>query len=68
MHLTAKANSNQNPVTAVRLYIDDQSVDTVSTNMLDTTVPLSPGQHSVVVQGWDWRGQVFKEKIFVTAQ
>ena len=67
-HVHALANTNQQPITAMRLYVDNQSVFTVTTNSLDTTVPLSPGFHLVTVQSWDWTGQVFNENVFVTAK
>src|SRR5581483_10776960 len=47
-------------ITAMRIYVDDQSVYTINSNSLNTSVPLPDGTHRVVVQAWDSSGAVFK--------
>lgn len=48
------------PITAMRIYVDDQSVYTIQSNSLNTSVPLAAGVHRVVVQAWDSSGAVLK--------
>ena len=52
--------SSARPITAMRIYVDDQSVFTTHSNNLNTSVPLADGAHRVVVQAWDSSGAVFK--------
>jgi phosphatidylinositol-3-phosphatase len=66
MHVVASANSS-NPIEAMHLYVDDQLVYVVHSGSMDTTVPLSPGSHFVVVQAWDSAGTLFKTPLTVTA-
>jgi hypothetical protein len=54
------AASSSRPITAMRIYVDDQSVYTINSNSLNTSVPLPDGTHRVVVQAWDSSGAVFK--------
>ena len=59
VHFVASATS-ANPITAMRIYVDNISVYLVSAGKLDTLVTMSTGGHSVVVQAWDSTGAVFK--------
>jgi len=59
VHFVASATS-ANPVTAMRIYVDNVSVYLVSASKLDTLVTMSSGSHFVVVQAWDSTGAVFK--------
>jgi len=59
VHFVASATS-ANPVTAMRIYVDNVSVYLVSASKLDTLVTMSAGSHFVVVQAWDSTGAVFK--------
>jgi len=59
VHFVASATS-ANPVTAMRIYVDNISVYLVSASKLDTLVTMSAGTHNVVVQAWDSTGAVFK--------
>ncbi|HET9840232.1 MAG TPA: Ig-like domain-containing protein [Candidatus Angelobacter sp.] len=59
VHFVASASST-NPITAMRIYVDNVSVYLVSANKLDTLVTMASGTHSVVVQAWDSTGAVFK--------
>jgi len=59
VHFVASATS-ANPVTAMRIYVDNISVYLVSASKLDTLVTMSAGSHFVVVQAWDSTGAVFK--------
>lgn len=66
MHMVAAAASN-NPINTMHLYVDDQLVYRVYSGSMDTTVPLSPGSHYVVVLAWDSWGTLYKTSITVTA-
>ncbi len=59
VHFVASATS-ANPITAMRIYVDNISVYLISASKLDTSVTMSAGTHSVVVQAWDSTGAVFK--------
>jgi hypothetical protein len=59
VHFVASASSTF-PVTAMRIYVDGQSVFATSASSLDTYVGMAPGWHVAVVQSWDARGTVSK--------
>src|ERR1051326_6342664 len=65
VHFVASATST-NPITAMRIYVDNVSVYLVSASKLDTLVAMSSGGHSVVVQAWDSTGAVFKTPLTLT--
>jgi hypothetical protein len=65
VQVNAIATSNNNPVTAMELYVDKVSYKTVSTNSLSDTVTLSTGWHQVAVNAWDWKGQVFQQTVWI---
>ncbi len=65
VHFVASATS-ANPVTAMRIYVDNISVYLISASKLDTSVTISAGTHSVVVQAWDSTGAVFKAPLSLT--
>ncbi len=65
VHFVASATS-ANPITAMRVYVDNLSVYLVSASSLDTSVTMSAGTHSVVVQAWDSTGTVFKAPLSLT--
>src|SRR4029077_20787651 len=65
VHFVASATSTH-PITAMRIYVDNVSVYLVSASSLNTSVTLSAGSHSVVVQAWDSTGAVFKTPLTLT--
>ncbi len=65
VHFVASATST-NPITAMRIYVDNVSVYLVSASKLDTSISLASGSHSVVVQAWDSTGAVFKAPLNLT--
>ncbi|HEV7676294.1 MAG TPA: hypothetical protein VGQ12_17310 [Candidatus Angelobacter sp.] len=65
VHFVASATSAK-PVTAMRIYVDNVSVYLISASKLDTSVTMSAGTHSVVVQAWDSTGAVFKTPFSLT--
>ncbi|HEV7553155.1 MAG TPA: hypothetical protein VGP65_15815 [Candidatus Angelobacter sp.] len=64
VHFAASATSTH-PVTAMRIYVDNVSVFLNSASSLNTSVAMSAGTHSVVVQAWDSTGAVFKTPLSV---
>jgi len=58
--------TSANPITAMRIYVDNISVYLVSASSLNTSVTMSAGTHSVVVQAWDSTGAVFKTPLSLT--
>ncbi|HEY2168584.1 MAG TPA: hypothetical protein VGJ30_03095, partial [Candidatus Angelobacter sp.] len=65
VHFVASATSTH-PITAMRIYVDNLSVYLVSASSLNTSVTMSAGTHSVVVQAWDSTGAVFKTPMSLT--
>jgi hypothetical protein len=65
VHVVATASS-ANPITTMRIYVDNVSVLVVSSNKIDTLVQMAAGNHTVVVQAWDSKGTVFKSQIAIT--
>lgn len=65
IHFTASARAS-NPITAMRVYLDNNSVYTSNGASLDTYVNASAGTHYAVVQAWDSTGAVYKSAVNVT--
>lgn len=65
VHFVASATSS-NPITAMRIYVDNVSVYLVASNKIDTNISMSATKHSVVVQAWDSTGAVFKQALTIT--
>jgi hypothetical protein len=65
VHFVATATSAQ-PITAMRIYVDGISVFNNTSSSLDTSLTISLGQHTAVVQAWDSIGTVFKNTILLT--
>jgi hypothetical protein len=65
VHFVASATSTH-PISAMRIYVDNLSVYLVSASSLNTSVTMSAGTHSVVVQAWDTTGAVFKTPMNLT--
>jgi hypothetical protein len=65
VHFVASATST-NPITAMRIYVDNVSVYLISASSLDTSIAIASGSHSVVVQAWDSTGAVFKAPLSIT--
>ena len=65
VHFVASATS-ANPITAMRIYVDNVSVYLISASKLDISVAMGSGTHNVVVQAWDSTGAVFKTPFTLT--
>ncbi|MGH9637123.1 MAG: alkaline phosphatase family protein [Candidatus Angelobacter sp.] len=57
-----------NPITSMRIYVDNVSVHQVSSSHVDTFLSLAKGTHNVVFQAWDSHGAVYKAAKTVTVQ
>jgi phosphatidylinositol-3-phosphatase len=56
------------PITAMRIYVDSVSKYLINAGTLNTSLAISTGSHSVVVQAWDSSGAVFKTALTIKVQ
>jgi hypothetical protein len=59
VNIVASASS-PSPITGIRIYVDNQDAYSTSASSVNTNIPMSAGQHYVVVQAWDAAGGVYK--------
>jgi len=57
-----------NPVTFMRIYVDNASVASASTSKISATISMSKANHLVVFQAWDSKGNVYKAARTITVQ
>jgi len=57
-----------NPVTFMRIYVDNVSVASASASKIAATISMSKATHSVVYQAWDSKGNVYKAARTITVQ
>jgi len=62
----AATGGGQSRVYAMQIYVDNTLQYQVNSASVNTTVSMSPGQHSVVVQAWDDSGGITKNGVYVT--
>lgn len=67
VHIQA-STANLVPVAEVQVYVDNGLKYQVRGSSVDTHIPLSLGQHYVVVQAWDTAGGIHKRGIYVNVQ
>jgi hypothetical protein len=67
VHIQA-TTSNSSPVTAMQIYVDGTLKYQVSGSAVNTTLPITTGQHYIVVQSWDALGGIHKRGISVNVQ
>jgi hypothetical protein len=67
VNLAANATA-PNPITFMRIYVDNVSVASASANKIAATVSMSKATHSVVFQAWDIKGNVYKTAKTITVQ
>jgi len=60
--------SNSSPVYAMQVYVDNLLKYQVSGNSVNTRLPISLGNHYVVVQSWDKAGGIHKTGISLKVQ
>jgi hypothetical protein len=68
VRVTASAKSGTAQITAMRIYVDNVSVYAVNAAAIDTTLAISSGTRSMVVQAWDSTGVVFKTPLTIHVQ
>src|SRR5689334_18551942 len=64
----AASATGPNPITFMRIYVDNVSVASASANKIAATVSMSKAAHSVVYQAWDSKGNVYKAARTITVQ
>src|SRR6478672_13964058 len=64
----AASASGPNPVTFMRIYVDNVSVASASASKIAATISMSKATHSVVYQAWDSKGNVYKAARTITVQ
>lgn len=67
VHAVADASA-PNPITFMRIYVNNVSVHQTSSSHVDTTLSLAKGTHNVVFQAWDSKGNVYKAPKTITVQ
>jgi len=65
VHVVASASSSA-PISAMKIYVDNNAVYSVNASRIDTYVTLSAGTHYMVVQSWDTNGTVSKTGLNIT--
>jgi acid phosphatase len=65
--LAASATAS-NPITFMRIYVDNVSVASASTSKISATVSMSKASHLVVFQAWDSKGNVYNAARTITVQ
>jgi hypothetical protein len=66
-HFIASAVADE-PITYMRIYVDNQSRYGVASNKLDTWLTMAVGWRKVVVQAWDKAGNVYKKPLSVNVK
>ena len=67
VHAVADASA-PNPITTMRIYVNNVSVHQTSSSHVDTFLSLAKGTHNVVFQAWDIKGNVYKAPKTITVQ
>ena len=57
-----------NPVTFMRIYVNNVSVASASASHIAATISMAKGTHSAVFQAWDSKGNVYKASKTITVQ
>ena len=65
---SATTGNSSNPIGAMRIYVDDNSVYTTQSSSIDTPVTMSLGTHHVVVVAWDQAGAAMSNDAMVNVQ
>ncbi|MBI2678901.1 MAG: PKD domain-containing protein [Candidatus Koribacter versatilis] len=65
--VTASAVS-ANPITFMRVYVDNVSRYAVAASSVNTSVTMTKGTHKIVVQAWDSAGVVYKAQVNITVK
>jgi hypothetical protein len=57
-----------NPVTFMRIYVNNVSVSSAAASHIAATISMAKGTHSVVFQAWDSKGNIYKAAKTITVQ
>jgi phosphatidylinositol-3-phosphatase len=60
--------SNSSPVYAMQIYVDNVLHHQNSGDQVNTSLPMSSGQHKITVQSWDTAGGIHKTSININVQ
>ena len=66
--VTASVQGYPNPITAMRIYLDNTSVTTTYGPSVSYPVPAAPGSHLVTIQAWDSAGALYRSQFNVNVQ
>lgn len=66
VNVVANASGGSYPITALRLYVDNQPITTVQGASMNTSASLADGNHYVVVVGWNTTGASFTQSENIT--
>lgn len=61
-------STDSHTVTSMQIYVDNKLVYQVNAASLNTYITLSPGNHYVVVKGWDSTGANFSKAVHVAME
>jgi hypothetical protein len=67
VHLAATA-SGPNPITFMRIYVDNVSRYSAKASSVSTYLSMTTGKHHVVFQAWDSKGNVYRAGKYITVQ
>jgi len=62
------AAKSTNPITTMRVYVDNVAKFSSSGSTLNTAFAIAAGPHTVVVQAWDSKGTIFKTPLTIHVQ
>src|SRR5215471_21594824 len=65
VHFVASASASA-PISAMRIYVDNNSMYTVQASSLDTYLNLGNGGHDVVIVAWDTNGNPYNQEETIT--
>ncbi len=67
VNFVASATSGTtNPITAMRIYVDNQNMYTVGASKLNTSLTLAAGAHNVTIVAWDSTGKSYTKSESIT--
>jgi acid phosphatase len=65
---SATTGNSSDPIGAMRIYVDDQSVYTVQGASINTSVTMSSGSHQIVIVAWDKVGASWTKDATINVQ
>jgi hypothetical protein len=65
---SATTGNSSDPIGAMRIYVDDQSVFTTQTASINTSLTMSSGPHHIVIVAWDQVGASWTKDATINVQ